>query len=879
MKITNMKATHKSVALRTLALAAVAATLCSVAWAAISFGAPIVSDLAGPGVGDVMALGDLNLDCIPDLMVTRDNAVASETPGLISRFGDGLGGLPDGGSLSVGRNLSDVELVDLNGDGILDLVVTENFDPPASVFGPCTNATPVVPVLLGDGAGGFTLSACLEARDHPNAVAASDFDEDGLIDLVVINAPMGGGGGTSPEAVFFRGLGNGTFMPAVTVFDQRGHEIEVADLDGDRHLDVVVAGDSSGTFTFLGAGDGSLGTRNGILAARSREIAIGDVNGDGAPDVATVGSEQLNNSDDVVWISLNLNDGSGGFATSTSYLAGAHPFDVALGDFDGDGFDDVVTANNLSDSVSVLPANPDGSLQAQQQYPAGIDPMAVIVADYDRDGLLDVAVANRNVQGDGTLGDGQVSVLLQNVGGPLAGVATDSLPDGEVGQAYAQCLTALEGTAPYEWTLTVGALPTGLTFDSPAGRIHGTPSIEETRTFTVHVDDAVPDAAERQLTLRVCIDADGDGVNTCDADCDDADPDRFPGNPEVCDGKDNDCDTVIDSGLDGDGDGVDDLCDNCPSASNSTQADNDNDGFGDACDDCPVDPNKIAPGACGCGFADTDGDGDGTPDCIDACPADPDKIDPGTCGCGVADTDTDFDGLADCQDCDDQNPNCTTDCTDLDDDGFCVTTDCNDGSPSIFPGAPEIGCDGVDNDCSPSTPDVRDGDGDFYACDVDCNDGNAAINPAAAEIGCDGIDNDCSAATPDVRDGDGDSIACDVDCNDFDSSSWAVPGEALSVAINVVTDVISWNEPLSPGSVGGIQYDVIRSSNAGEFFSTAVCVESDDGTNRTALDVGVPAPWRIYYYLIRPQNACGEGDLGLVSGGAARTAISCPVGP
>jgi hypothetical protein len=842
-------------------------------WAAIGFGTPIVSDLAGPGIGDVMALGDMNQDCIPDLVFTRDISIASETPGLITRLGDGVGDYSTGASLSVGRHLSDTELVDLNGDGILDLVVTENFDAPASVFGPCTNPTPVVPVLLGNGTGGFTLSACLQARDHPNAVVAADFDEDGVADLVVVNAITSGTGNTSAEAVLFRGVGDGTFLPAVTVFNQRGHEIEVADFDGDAHLDVVVAGEI-GTHTLLGDGDGSFGANVTIMGSRSREVAIGDVNGDGAPDIATVGSEQLNNSDDLVWISLNLNDGSGGFAAATSYLAGGHPIDVGLGDLDGDGFDDAVTANNLTDNISVLPANTDGTLQLQQTYAAGTDPMALIIADYDRDSLLDVAVSNRNLLSDGTLADGQVSVLLQNVGGALTGVATASLPDGEVGQAYEQCLTAREGTAPFAWSLTVGQLPAGLVFDSPAGRIHGTPMLEETQTFTVRVEDAIPDAVESPLTLRVCVDADGDGANTCEGDCDDQDPERFPGNPEVCDGKDNDCDAVIDSGLDGDGDGIDDLCDNCPAVFNDTQADDDGDGFGNACDGCPVDSAKIDPGACGCGVADVDTDGDGTPDCIDLCPTDPNKTDPGTCGCGIADIDNDFDEVAACQDCNDANPYCTTDCTDLDQDGFCITTDCNDGNDQIFPGAMEIGCDGVDNDCSAGTPDVRDADGDLYACDVDCNDSNGAIHPGATEIGCDGIDNDCSVGTPDVRDGDGDSVACDVDCNDLDPGAWATPSEVRSVIFNVVTEEISWVEPLTPGSLDGILYDVIRSSSAGDFVSAAVCVESDDGTDRVAFDATPPpAPLEIYYYLVRPQNTCGEGDLG------PRTAIACPVGP
>lgn len=55
----------------------------------------------------------------------------------------------------------------------------------------------------------------------------------------------------------------------------------------------------------------------------------------------------------------------------------------------------------------------------------------------------------------------------------------------------------------------------------------------------------------------------------------------------------------------------------------------------EGCNDlCPNDPEKTAPGECGCGVSDDDSDGDGTPDCHDNCPDDPNKIQPGSCGCG-----------------------------------------------------------------------------------------------------------------------------------------------------------------------------------------------------------------------------------------------------
>ena len=271
-----------------------------------------------------------------------------------------------------------------------------------------------------------------------------------------------------------------------------------------------------------------------------------------------------------------------------------------------------------------------------------------------------------------------------------------------------------------------------------------------------------PDADGFCSAFDTCTDSDGDGFG---------DP-GFPAN--VC-AEDN-CPLVPNYGqLDADFDGIGDVCDvcpldpdndldldticgdidNCPMVSNPGQFDADADGLGDICDNCPGTSNP----------SQLDGDSDGQGDACDGCPADPFKIAPGTCGCGNVEEDVDFDGLADCID----------PCLDADGDGYgidggggvCLGTDCDDGNAAIHPGASELGCDGLDNDCDVNTPDLVDLDMDTYACDIDCNDNNAAINPGMIEIGCDGLDNDCDVATPDVLDGDGDGFACDVDCNDL----------------------------------------------------------------------------------------------------------------
>jgi hypothetical protein len=128
--------------------------------------------------------------------------------------------------------------------------------------------------------------------------------------------------------------------------------------------------------------------------------------------------------------------------------------------------------------------------------------------------------------------------------------------------------------------------------------------------------------------------------------------------------------------------------------------DSDNDGLPNHLDGCPDDPNKTAPGICGCGVPDTDSDGDGTPECNDGCPNDPNKTAPGICGCGVPDTDRDRDGDLDCNDRCPDDPNktapgiCGCGVPDTDRDGD-RTPDCIDGcpdNPNLTEPDPYYGC-------------------------------------------------------------------------------------------------------------------------------------------------------------------------------------------
>ena len=121
-------------------------------------------------------------------------------------------------------------------------------------------------------------------------------------------------------------------------------------------------------------------------------------------------------------------------------------------------------------------------------------------------------------------------------------------------------------------------------------------------------------------------------------------------------------------------------------------------------------------------------------------------------------------------DCDGVIPADETD--DMDGDGFIGCEDCDDTNPTVYPGAPDI-CDAIDNDCDYVVDEDADTDGDGYSiCEGDCDDTNILFRPGAPEQ-CDGEDNDCDGELPaDEFDGDGDGwIEC-LDCDDQDPTMY-----------------------------------------------------------------------------------------------------------
>lgn len=249
---------------------------------------------------------------------------------------------------------------------------------------------------------------------------------------------------------------------------------------------------------------------------------------------------------------------------------------------------------------------------------------------------------------------------------------------------------------------------------------------------------------------------------------------------------------IVDMGafelVDGDGDLVPDIIDNCVQTPNPLQTNTDGDSRGDACDGCPTDANKIAPGACGCGIPDTDTDGDGVADCNDNCDFVPNAPQTNVDGDAFGDVcdpcpndplnDADGDGL--CADVDNCPSVTNADQFNADSDAFgdvCDTCTDIDGDGFGDPGFPVNTCI-VDNCPTVSNPLQTDTDFDNIgdACDP-CTDtdGDGFGNPGFTNSCM--TDNCPSIANTDQADADNDGIgdACDT-CTDTDGDGFGNPG-------------------------------------------------------------------------------------------------------
>ncbi len=138
-------------------------------------------------------------------------------------------------------------------------------------------------------------------------------------------------------------------------------------------------------------------------------IAAGDLDGDGDDDVVTANGVAGT-------VSILVNRGGAGFERPVESPTGTSPTAVALGDIDGDGDVDIVLASYSQHSISVMRNHGDGSFAPAPSDPTGTNPLRMEIGDLDGDGDLDVVTTHAAADSVCVLlngGDGSFAPPLQ----------------------------------------------------------------------------------------------------------------------------------------------------------------------------------------------------------------------------------------------------------------------------------------------------------------------------------------------------------------------------------------------------------------------------------------------------------------------------------
>jgi len=343
--------------------------------------------------------GDFNGDGIADLVVTNQG---ESTVSIY--LGNADGTFQKQSDVTVGANPRYVLVVDLNGDGLADLALT----------GGAPNAT--VSVLLSNGDGTFTATGSFATGSGPSQAAAGDVNGDGKADLVVANS-------TNATVSILLGNGDGTFQGKADyacAAEQLAapQAVLVADLNSDGHVDIVAANTGWDTLgILLGKGDGTFQAVKEVqVTSAPVTVVAADFNGDGKTDLAVP-----NNQGDTIpgasnAISILLGKGDGTFGVATDYKLPGPTQALQAADFDGDGKVDLAAfsfASTATGTVTVMLGKGDGSFQVHGSY-GGVASYASTVADFNGDSHWDVAMVSRDSL--------QVNVLLGDGGGGLGSI-------------------------------------------------------------------------------------------------------------------------------------------------------------------------------------------------------------------------------------------------------------------------------------------------------------------------------------------------------------------------------------------------------------------------------------------------------------------------
>jgi type II secretory pathway component GspD/PulD (secretin) len=385
---------------------------------ALASGLTLPSTNYPTGKGPVsVAIADFNGDGKPDL------AIANQTDGTISIFegnGDGTFTLPSSttcsaapatfpGCIQLPPVVSGTTSTNASPSALATGAFVHNNDATTTTIQDIAvtdQANNRVLILIGNGDGTFKAPVSYPTGVAPDALMAEDFDGDGDPDLAVVNqgdgvtnstvsvllgnkpTPGGGQDGTFAAKADYN-VGIAPSAIATGTFVTNGFTSLVVTNKGSSSVSILL-GQTTGTIpngTFLPPALPLAPTYT--TGASPAGVAVGDFNGDGKQDLAvTYATDSSSNS-----VSILLGNGDGSFGTAKGFPAGSGPVGIVAAPFAGTNTD-LAVADESGNNLDVLIGNGDGTFNTPISLPTQNSPVAVAAADLNGDSTIDLVSAN-----------------------------------------------------------------------------------------------------------------------------------------------------------------------------------------------------------------------------------------------------------------------------------------------------------------------------------------------------------------------------------------------------------------------------------------------------------------------------------------------------